>query len=37
MGWSEFSGMAATYTKRYVRQKANEASLELQKKIMEKE
>ncbi len=31
MGWSEFSGMAATYTKRYVRQKANEASLNLQK------
>lgn len=37
MGWSEFSGMAATYTKRYVRQKANVASLELQKRIMEKE
>lgn len=37
MGWSEFSGMAATYTKRYVRQKANEASLELQKNIMKKE
>jgi len=37
MGWSEFSGMAATYTKRYVRQKANEASLDLQKKIMKKE
>jgi len=37
MGWSEFSGMAATYTKRYVRQKANEASLDLQKNIMKKE
>lgn len=37
MGWSEFSGMAATYTKRHVRKKANEASLELQKKLMEKE
>jgi hypothetical protein len=37
MGWSEFSGMAGTYTKRYVRKKANEASLDLQKKIMKKE
>ncbi len=37
MGWSEFFGMAATYTKRYVRQKANEASLDLQKNIMKKE
>lgn len=37
MGWSEFSGMAAIYTKRYVRQKANEASLDLQKKMLKKE
>jgi len=37
MGWSEFSGMASTYTKRYVRKKATKVSLDLQKNIMKKE
>lgn len=36
MGWSETSGTAATYTKRHVRKKAQAASLELQKNIMER-
>lgn len=36
MGWSEFSGMASTYTKRHIRKKANEASLALQKKFLKK-
>ncbi|XYI36910.1 Tyr recombinase domain-containing protein [Cupriavidus necator] len=30
MGWSETSGTASTYTRRHVRQKANEVSLQLQ-------
>jgi integrase len=34
MGWSPTSGTAATYTRRYVRMKAREASLDLQNKIM---
>ncbi len=35
MGWSETSGTAATYTRRHIRKKAQAASLELQKNIME--
>ena len=37
MGWSETSGTAATYTKRHIRKKAQAASLELQKNIMERD
>lgn len=33
MGWSETSGTAATYTRRHVRKKAQEVSLEMQKKM----
>lgn len=33
MGWSEKSNMAATYTKRHVQRKANQASLAMQKNI----
>jgi integrase len=36
MGWSETSGTAATYTRRHIRKKAQAASLELQKNIMER-
>lgn len=36
MGWSETSGTAATYTRRHIRKKAQEASLQLQKNIMER-
>lgn len=36
MGWSETSGTAATYTRRHVRKKAQAASLQLQKNIMER-
>lgn len=36
MGWSYDSEMAAVYTKRHIRKKAAEASLELQQKIMGK-
>jgi integrase len=35
MGWSETSGTAAIYTRRHVRKKAQEASLEMQNKITE--
>lgn len=34
MGWSPTSGTAATYTRRHVEAKANEASLEMQKRSM---
>lgn len=37
MGWSETSTSAATYTKRHVRRKAAEASLDLQSKLWERE
>ncbi len=33
MGWSETSGTAATYTRRHIRKKAQEASLSMQRKI----
>lgn len=33
MGWSDTSGTAATYTRRHIRKKANEVSLEMQKKM----
>ncbi|MBC7786192.1 MAG: site-specific integrase [Methylophilaceae bacterium] len=36
MGWSETSGTAATYTRRHIRKKAQAASLQLQKNIMER-
>lgn len=36
MGWSETSGTAATYTRRHIRKKAQTASLQLQKNIMER-
>jgi integrase len=36
MGWSETSGTAATYTRRHIRKKAQAASLELQKSLVEK-
>lgn len=35
MGWSETSGTAATYTRRHIRKKAQFASLQLQKNIIE--
>ena len=35
MGWSETSGTAATYTRRHIRKKAQAASLQLQKNIIE--
>lgn len=34
MGWSETSGTAATYTRRHVRHKANEASLVMQSQML---
>lgn len=34
MGWSEFSGTAAQYTRRHVRKKANQVSLAMQNKIL---
>ena len=34
MGWSPTSVMAATYTRRHIKKKAQEASIKLQKKIM---
>jgi len=37
MGWSETSGTAATYTRRHIRKKAREASLQLQHKLIERE
>lgn len=36
MGWSETSGTAATYTRRHIRKKAQAASLQLQKNILER-
>ena len=33
MGWSETSGTAATYTRRHIRNKAREVSLDIQKKM----
>jgi hypothetical protein len=36
MGWSETSGTAATYTRRHIRKKAQEVSLQLQKNILER-
>lgn len=36
MGWVETSGTAATYTRRHVRRKANEASLQLQRSQQER-
>lgn len=36
MGWSETSGTAATYTRRHIRNKAKEVSLQLQKNILGK-
>ena len=36
MGWSETSGTAATYTRRHVRKKAQEASLKMQTDIAQK-
>lgn len=36
MGWSDRSKMAAVYTRRHVRRKANEASLELQARVLGK-
>lgn len=36
MGWSETSGTAATYTRRHIRKKAQAASLQMQKNIMER-
>jgi len=36
MGWSETSGTAATYTRRHIRKRAQEASLQLQKNILER-
>ena len=36
MGWSETSGTAATYTRRHIRKKAQAASLQLQKSILER-
>jgi len=35
MGWSETSGTAAIYTRRHTRKKAHDASLELQKKMIQ--
>lgn len=35
MGWSETSGTAATYTRRHIRKKAQAASLQLQRNILE--
>lgn len=37
MGWSETSKMAATYTRRHVKRKADAAMLDLQKKLMKKD
>jgi integrase len=34
MGWSETSGMAATYTRRYIRKKAQQASLAMQESML---
>lgn len=36
MGWSEFSGTAATYTRRHIRKKAREASLGIQGQVIKK-
>lgn len=36
-GWSETSGTASTYTRRHIRKKAQEASLRLQNKLIERE
>ena len=36
MGWSETSGTAATYTRRHIRKKAQAASLQLQKNLIER-
>jgi len=36
MGWSETSGTAATYTRRHIRNKAKDVSLQLQKNILGK-
>lgn len=36
-GWSEASGTAATYTRRHIRKRANQASLEMQKKMFKEE
>ena len=36
MGWSETSGTAATYTRRHIRKRAQAASLQLQKSILER-
>jgi integrase len=36
MGWSEKSDTAGTYTRRTIRRRANAASLELQKKMIDK-
>lgn len=37
MGWSETSGTAATYTRRHIRKKAQEVSLQLQHKLIKRE
>ena len=36
MGWSETSGTAATYTRRHIRKRAQAASLQLQKNVIER-
>lgn len=37
MGWSETSGTAATYTRRFIRKKAREVSLEMQRQIIDED